>query len=118
MPYFYGRKIDNPYKFLHKFCKLCGIQRRPQGSTEEEYRLRALPLALKGETDTWFMRLPPNSIRSRAEFRSVFLNYFFSATQMNALKKEIQGATQEGDETLSQCWGDLRDYLMLAPTIK
>ncbi|KAL1563636.1 hypothetical protein AAHA92_06076 [Salvia divinorum] len=102
MPHFYGRKIDNSYEFLHEFCKLCSIQRRPQGSTEEEYRLRALPFALKGETDTWFMRLPPNSIRSLAEFRSVFLDYFFPATRTNALKKEIQGATQEGDETLSQ----------------
>ncbi|KAL1559857.1 hypothetical protein AAHA92_10152 [Salvia divinorum] len=25
MPHFYGRKIDNPYEFLHEFCKLCGI---------------------------------------------------------------------------------------------
>ncbi|KAL1564926.1 hypothetical protein AAHA92_07206 [Salvia divinorum] len=89
MSHFYGRKIDNQYEFLHEFYKLCGIQRRPQGSTEEEYRLRALPFALKGEADTWFMRLPPNSIRSWAEFRSIFLDYFFPATQTNALKKEI-----------------------------
>ncbi|KAL1567097.1 hypothetical protein AAHA92_02617 [Salvia divinorum] len=52
MPHFYGRRIDNPYEFLHEFCKLCGIQRRPAGSTEEDYRLRALPFAMKGEADT------------------------------------------------------------------
>ncbi|KAL1540881.1 hypothetical protein AAHA92_25169 [Salvia divinorum] len=102
MPHFYGRRIDNPYEFLHKFCKLCGIQRRPAGSTEEDYRLRALPFAQKGEADTWFMRLPPNSIRTWSDFRSVFLEYFFPATRTNALKKEIQGATQEEEETLSQ----------------
>ncbi|KAL1531267.1 hypothetical protein AAHA92_33965 [Salvia divinorum] len=105
MPHFYGRRIDNPYEFLHEFCKLCGIQRRPAGSTEEDYRLRALPFALKGEADTWFMRLPPNSIRTWSDFRAVFLEYFFPATRTNALKKEIQGATQEDDETLSQYWG-------------
>ncbi|KAL1548918.1 hypothetical protein AAHA92_17093 [Salvia divinorum] len=27
MSHFYGRRIDNPYEFLHEFCKLCGIQR-------------------------------------------------------------------------------------------
>ncbi|KAL1540297.1 hypothetical protein AAHA92_24668 [Salvia divinorum] len=27
MPHFYGRKVDNPYVFLHEFCKLCGIQK-------------------------------------------------------------------------------------------
>ncbi|KAL1545259.1 hypothetical protein AAHA92_22005 [Salvia divinorum] len=105
MPHFYGRRIDNPYEFLHEFCKPCGIQRRPAGSTEEDYRLRTLPFALKGEADTWFMRLPPNSIRTCIDFRSVFLNYFFPATRTNALKKEIQGAIQEDDETLSQYWG-------------
>ncbi|KAL1536479.1 hypothetical protein AAHA92_29126 [Salvia divinorum] len=115
MPHFYGRKIDNPYEFLHEFCKLCGIQRRPAGSSEEEYRLRAIPFALKGEADTWFMRLPPNSIRSWAEFRSIFLDYFFPATRTNALKKEIQGATQEGDETLSQYWGRFKGLLDACP---
>ncbi|KAL1536459.1 hypothetical protein AAHA92_29108 [Salvia divinorum] len=115
MPHFYGRKIDNPYEFLHEFCKLCGIQRRPAGSSEEEYKLRAIPFELKGEANTWFMRLPPNSIRSWAEFRSVFLDYFFPATRTNALKKEIQGATQEGDESLSQYWGRFKGLLDACP---
>ncbi|KAL1564554.1 hypothetical protein AAHA92_06881 [Salvia divinorum] len=52
MPHFYGRRIDNPYEFLHEFCKLCGIQKRLAGSTEKDYRLCALPFALKGEADT------------------------------------------------------------------
>ncbi|KAL1545343.1 hypothetical protein AAHA92_22083 [Salvia divinorum] len=61
------------------------------------------------------MRLPSNSIRYWAEFRSVFLDYFFLATQTNALKKEIQGATQEGDETLSQYWGRFKGLLDACP---
>ncbi|KAL1564227.1 hypothetical protein AAHA92_06599 [Salvia divinorum] len=89
MPHFYGRRIDNPYEFLHEFCKLCGIQRRPAGSTEEDYRLRALPFALKRVADMWFMRLPPNSIKMWMDFISVFLDYFFPATRTNVLKKEI-----------------------------
>ncbi|KAL1557223.1 hypothetical protein AAHA92_12734 [Salvia divinorum] len=95
-----------------------GIERRPAGSTEEVYRLRALPFALKGEADTWFMRLPPNSIRSWAEFRLVFLDYFFPAKRTNALKKDIQGATQEGDETLSQYWGRFKGLLDTCPNNK
>ncbi|KAL1565660.1 hypothetical protein AAHA92_07846 [Salvia divinorum] len=115
MPHFYGRRIDNPYEFLHEFCRLCGIQRRPAGSSEEDYRLRALPFALKGEADTWFMRLPPNFIRTSADFRSLFLDYFFLATRTNALKKEIQGATQEGDETLSMYWSRFKGMLDACP---
>ncbi|KAL1562968.1 hypothetical protein AAHA92_05481 [Salvia divinorum] len=115
MPHFYGRRVDNPYEFLHEFCKLCGIHKRPVGSTEEEYKLCALPFALKGEADTWFMRLPPNSIRTWADFRSMFLDYFFPATRTNALKKEIQGATQEGDETLSMYWSRFKGMLDACP---
>ncbi|KAL1549332.1 hypothetical protein AAHA92_17452 [Salvia divinorum] len=115
MPHFYERKMDNPYVFLHEFCKLCGIQKRPAGSTEEEYKLRALPFALKGETDTWFMRLPPNSIRTWADFKSMFLDYCFPATRTNALKKEIQGATQKGDKTLSMYWSRFKGMLDACP---
>ncbi|KAL1568701.1 hypothetical protein AAHA92_00282 [Salvia divinorum] len=91
------------------------LAKRPVGSTEEEYRLRALPFALKGETDTWFMRLPSNSVRTWADFRSMFLDYFFRATRTNALKKEIQGATQEGDETLSMYWSRFKGMLDACP---
>ncbi|KAL1540658.1 hypothetical protein AAHA92_24977 [Salvia divinorum] len=116
MPHFYGSKVDNSYVFLHEFCKLCGIQKQPAGSTEEEeYRLRALPFALKGEADTWFMRLPPNSIRTWVDFKSLFLDYFFPATKTNALKKEIQGATQEGDVTLSMYWSRFKGMLDACP---
>ncbi|KAL1567198.1 hypothetical protein AAHA92_02703 [Salvia divinorum] len=67
------------------------------------------------EADTWFMRLPPNSIRTWSDFRLVFLEYFFPATRTNALKKEIQGATQEEDETLSQYWGRFMGMLDACP---
>ncbi|KAL1549140.1 hypothetical protein AAHA92_17276 [Salvia divinorum] len=91
------------------------LARRPAGSSEEDYRLRALHFALKGEADTWFMRLPPNSIRTWNDFRAVFLEYFFPATRTNALKKEIQGATQEDDETLSQYWDRFKGMLDACP---
>ncbi|KAL1567096.1 hypothetical protein AAHA92_02616 [Salvia divinorum] len=49
------------------------------------------------------------------DFRSVFLDYFFPATRTNALKKEIQGATQEDDETLNQYWGRFKRMLDACP---
>ncbi|KAL1531127.1 hypothetical protein AAHA92_33843 [Salvia divinorum] len=61
------------------------------------------------------MRLPPNSIKTWSDFRAVFLEYFFPATRTNALKKEIQGATQEDDETLSQYWGRFKGMLDACP---
>ncbi|KAL1555062.1 hypothetical protein AAHA92_15546 [Salvia divinorum] len=61
------------------------------------------------------MRLPPNSIRTCADFRSMFLDHFFPTTRTNALKKEIQEATQEGNETLSQYWGRFKGMLDACP---
>ncbi|XP_042014195.1 uncharacterized protein LOC121762364 [Salvia splendens] len=83
MPHYYGRPTECPYEFLHEFCKLCGIQKRPPRSIEEDYRLRALPFALRGET--------------------------------NAIKKEIQGARQDYDETLSQYWARFKGLLDSCP---
>ncbi|XP_042059567.1 uncharacterized protein LOC121804089 [Salvia splendens] len=115
MPHYYGRKIESPYDFLYDFCKICGIQKRPNGSNEDDYRLRVIPFTLKGEADTWFMRLLPNSIRTWADFRSQFLDYFFPSTRTNALKKKIQGAHQDCDETLNQYWSRFKGTLDAYP---
>ncbi|KAG6436830.1 hypothetical protein SASPL_101732 [Salvia splendens] len=64
MPHYYGRKIVSPYEFLHDFCNIYRIPKRPTGSTEDDYKLRAISFALKGEADTSFMSLPPNTIRT------------------------------------------------------
>ncbi|XP_042029923.1 uncharacterized protein LOC121776826 [Salvia splendens] len=79
MPHFYGRRMDNPYTILHEFCKLCGIQKRPVGSSEEDYK------------------------------------YCFPSTKTNNLKKEIHGARQDSDETLSQYWGRYKGLLDACP---
>ncbi|XP_047965868.1 uncharacterized protein LOC125210350 [Salvia hispanica] len=49
LPTFSGRRNECPYVFLNEFSKLCSIQKRPNEATEEDYRLRAIPFALKGE---------------------------------------------------------------------
>ncbi|KAL1564619.1 hypothetical protein AAHA92_06938 [Salvia divinorum] len=48
-------------------------------------------------------------------FQICLLDYFFPATRTNTLKKEIQGATQEDDETLSQYWGRFKGMLDACP---
>ena len=52
LPTFSGRRNECPYEFLYEFSKLCSIQKRPNETTEEDYRLRAVSFALKGEANT------------------------------------------------------------------
>ena len=89
LPTFSGRRNECPYEFLNEFSKLCSIQKRPNEATEEDYRLRAIPFALKGEANTWLLRLSPDSINTWKDFKLEFLDYFFSSNKTNALKKEI-----------------------------
>ena len=115
MPVFLGRSCDSPYEFLHEFCKICNAQKRPVGSNEDDYRLKALPFTLKGEADTWFMRLPPNSIRSWSDFKMMFLDQFFSAAKTRAIREEIRGTTQGYDENLNQYWSRYMGLLEACP---
>ncbi|XP_057803241.1 uncharacterized protein LOC131018541 [Salvia miltiorrhiza] len=59
---------------------------------------------MTAEANSWFTSLPPNSIATWAEMKKLFLEHFFPPTKMNALKKEISGAKQEYDESLSMYW--------------
>ncbi|XP_042067414.1 activity-regulated cytoskeleton associated protein 2-like [Salvia splendens] len=115
IPHFYGRKIEFPYEFLHEFCKLCSVQKRAPNSTEEDYRLRALPFALKGEANTWLLRLPANSISTWADFRLLFLDYFFPSNKTNTIKKKILACRQDYDESLSQYWSHFKGLLDSCP---
>ncbi|XP_042023037.1 activity-regulated cytoskeleton associated protein 2-like [Salvia splendens] len=115
MPRFYGHKIECTYEFLHEFCKPCSIQKRPPNSTEKDYRLRALPFALKGVANTWLLRLPENSISSWADFRLLFLDYFFPSNKTYAIKKEILEFRQDYDEALSQYWSRFKGLLDSCP---
>ncbi|XP_042023079.1 uncharacterized protein LOC121770414 [Salvia splendens] len=84
-------------------------------STEEDYMLRALPFVLKGEANTWLLRLPANSIRTWADFRLFFLDYFFPSNKTNAIKKEILACRHDYDESLSQYWSRFKGLLDSSP---
>ena len=115
LPTFSGRRNECPYELLNEFSKLCSIQKRPNDDTEEDYRLRAVPFALKGEANTWLLRLPPDSVNTWKNFKLEFLDYFFPSNKTNALKKEIQEYKRDHDESLSQYWSRFKGLLDAFP---
>ncbi|XP_042019209.1 uncharacterized protein LOC121767074 [Salvia splendens] len=112
---FSWRKNECPYEFLNEFSKLCSIQKRPNYATEEDYRLRAIPFALKGEANTWLLRLPQDSICTWGVFTLVFLDYFFPSNKINALKNDILECKQDYDESLSHYWSRFKGLLDACP---
>ncbi|XP_047943047.1 uncharacterized protein LOC125189861 [Salvia hispanica] len=115
LPTYCGKSYEGPYEFLNEFCKICKAQRRPAGASEDDYRLKALPFVLKGEANTWFMRLPADSINTWADFKSVFLAEFFPSSKTSALKRKISCIRQEYDETLSEYWEKYMSLLESCP---
>ena len=115
LPTFSRRRNECPYEFLNECNKLCSIQKRPNDATGEDYRLRAVPFALKGEANTWLLRLPPDSIHTLKDFKLEFLDYFFPSNKTNTLKKEIQECKQDYDESLSQYWSRFKGLLDASP---
>ncbi|XP_047953858.1 GATA zinc finger domain-containing protein 14-like [Salvia hispanica] len=84
---------------------------RHRGGQQE----RGLPFVLKGEANTWFMRLPADSINTWADFKSVFLAEFFPSSKTSALKRKISCIRQEYDETLSEYWEKYMSLLESCP---
>ncbi|XP_042012202.1 uncharacterized protein LOC121760628 [Salvia splendens] len=98
---------EKPIEFLREFDKICRVQKRPEGSSEEDLKL--------SEADAWFIGLEPNSIKTWLEFKMEFLNQFIPAAKTNALRREIREATQEYGKRLSKYWHSYQGYLDTCP---
>ena len=94
LPTFLGTDAEDQIKFISKFEKIFRVQRRPEGSSEEDLKLRVIPLSLKNEANAWYRGLEPNSINTWAEFKMEFLNHYIPASIATVRRREIREATQ------------------------
>ena len=51
LPTFLGTDAESPINFLRKFKKIYGVQKWPERSSEEDLKLRVIPLSLKNEAE-------------------------------------------------------------------
>ena len=58
---------------IGQFIIQCG-----ESSTSDIYKLRLFPLSLSGVAFTWFISLPPNSVRTWVDLEQKFHDYFFN----------------------------------------
>ena len=115
LPTFLGTEAENPINFLREFDKICRVRKRPEGSSEDDLKLRAILLSLKNEADAWFRGLEPNSINTWAEFEMEFLNHYIPASITTARRREIREATQGYGESLGKYWNRYQTLLEACP---
>ncbi|KAL1554069.1 hypothetical protein AAHA92_14665 [Salvia divinorum] len=73
LPKFYEKLGADPYDFLNEFTRLCDIQKRLAGVSEDTFRLAVFLFTLSGEANAWFWRLPSRSIKKWTELKTAFL---------------------------------------------
>ena len=72
-----------------------------EASTNDIYKLRLFPLSLSGVAFTWFISLPPNSVRTWVDLEQKFHDYFFSGetelklSHLTSVKQKIHEGVAE-----------------------
>jgi len=77
---------------------------KPQGVTEEQIKLRALPFSLADKAKDWLYYLPSGSILTWNDLKKKLLENFFPASWAITIRKEISGIHQNNGETLYEYW--------------
>ena len=85
LPQFHGLSGEDPNKHLAEFHVVCSSM-KPRNITEDQIKLTAFSFSLKDAASDWFYYLPPGSIDTWEKMKKVFLEKYFPATRLNAVK--------------------------------
>ena len=77
---------------------------RPTIVTEEHIKLKAFPFSLQDVAKNWLYCLPPGSVNTWETLERLFLEKFFRASRVAAIRKDIYGIRQQERENLHEYW--------------
>ncbi|XP_027915170.1 uncharacterized protein LOC114174533, partial [Vigna unguiculata] len=103
LPKFHGLAGEDPYHHLKEFHVVCSSM-RPTTVTEEHIKLKAFPFSLQDAAKNWLYCLPPGSINTWETLKRLFLEKFFPASRVAAIRKDIYGIRQQERESLHEYW--------------
>ncbi|XP_071700359.1 uncharacterized protein [Rutidosis leptorrhynchoides] len=104
----------NPFEHIQHFNDLCDIY-KTKNVTDDAFKLRAFPFTLQGDARAWMRSLPSDSIRSFQELTNEFINHFFPPSKVEWIRMEINGFTQQGDESLYDACVRFKKLLRACP---
>ncbi|KAJ9545830.1 hypothetical protein OSB04_025537 [Centaurea solstitialis] len=96
---FDGEPSGNPYQHLEAFEDICDLF----NTREDEVKLRVFSFTLTNKAKDWFKKLPPGSITTWDDLKSVFLSRYFPISRVNKVKAEIRNFKQ-GTDNLVKAW--------------
>ncbi|XP_074270861.1 uncharacterized protein LOC141594768 [Silene latifolia] len=88
---------------------------KANGVSEDALRLRLFPYSLRGSANEWLKSCEPDSLRTWDDVSKAFLNKYFPPQRTARIKSELQGLTQQEDETLYEAWERYNGLQRLCP---
>ena len=77
---------------------------RPTTVIEEYIKLKAFPFSLQDVAKNWLYCLPLGSINTWETLKRLFLENFFPASRVAAIRKDIYGIRKQERENLHEYW--------------
>lgn len=103
LPKFNGLSGEDPYMHLKEFLVVCSTM-RPDGIDEDRVKLRAFPFSLQNLAKDWLYNLPTGSVTTWTQLQKSFLENFFPASRIGAIRKQICRIRQNLNESLYDYW--------------
>ncbi|XP_062080741.1 uncharacterized protein LOC133785529 [Humulus lupulus] len=117
LPSLHGLPGEDPNKHLTKFHIVCSSM-KPTLVTEEQIKLRAFPFSLKDGAKEWLYYLPPGTVNTWNEMKTLFLERYFPASKVGSIRKEIYGIRQQTGESLYEYWEIFKRLCASCPLIQ
>ena len=116
LPKFNGLSRENPHKHLRQFHMLCENFRSPR-ITIESLKMRAFPFTLQGAAQDWWYYLSAR-ITNWETIERLFLEKYFPASRLSAIRREIQDIRQRDRENLSEYWERFKKLCASCPQLQ
>jgi hypothetical protein len=110
---FYGKASEDANARLQHFLEICStftIWR----VTQDAVRLCLFPFSFLGKAKQWFYS-NKEAVSTWEKCSNAFLTNFFPLGKTNALRNRISWFQQFTDETITEAWEHLQDYISACP---
>ncbi|XP_024178323.1 uncharacterized protein LOC112184289 [Rosa chinensis] len=97
IPTFHGLSMEDPNKHLKEFPFVVGSMTPPEAD-EHIFKLKTFPFSLANRAKDWLYELPEGHVTSWDAMMRAFLEKFFPASRVIAMRKKITGIQQAEDE--------------------
>ena len=110
---FCGKASEDANAHLQNFLEVSSII-NPRGTAMDNVRLRLFPFSLLGKAKTWFYTYK-EGFDTWDTCSNAFLVKYFPVGKTNALRNRISSFEQLQDETVSEAWERIQEYIATCP---